>query len=920
MGKRKKKGKKGNQPAAGDLHRLTADQLLERGVGFLERGKPRDAINVLSFTAKKHGHSKPVDGALFRAYLQRESQLRSKNLMAEADAVRMNARALMPRLTEIDPADLTAYIKNCANKEAFGIYAKYLAHRDRCPEADRFLANRLLLHRCWDHLERFPEGHPLAREAGPAKEAVALMDAGRWEEARDRLRPVSRNSPYAPLRIFGRAMAAFYQEDDADAARALALVPDDFILAGTARNLRTVLAAAASGEDPGETERKEALARTAAVWDGPVDLEKDLLGLLLDLKEARYGRAVSAIRKAADQLSPEAPEPVVRYILEILWQMVFHERIGTPDYQKLVLKLLPPETGDLVIAKVNLAYGQPLITAGVRYLSLLDREFPDPRERKMAAAMVLNYMVAEDLSEGGRSRSLNFGLVSNREKKMMGITAEDRDLALIQMMGESIRLDPGNRRTYEILVRLPRTSRPCKQQVEHLLLTMKKTFPDDPFPCLSLAELYYSSNAFRKAENILEEAAARAPHDSQVIDRRGLALLISAQKNIDRGKFHLADADIDRAAEVGSKRLTPLIVEKRMLLGATAGGISVETLMDKGMEEQDLFHRLRILGIFRLDVASRRPAPGEAPVKKIDARIRRELKQLPRLSSQEVARLLLPVERDFGAVLGARDVGRVFLDLRKDVLRRMTDEDALLVYEHLLDPRFHDRIRKDAKKRIRTARTDHRLFFEFHLALMDEAAGKGHNSEKFERIKAEAAGRAQEQLRGLSRRIAPHFEGPLRTALEQFDFRMLDGPFLPGLFDPDFLDDLDDDFDPASDLDLEGNPMALLGEVFQEVADKIDILLGNRNMPWAKSALEELTEEIGEVLEEFIEDAGLRGMPDFLIREMGGLLRSEVVGHRRFDKVVRIFRELEIDDRLSREARLLIFREDRGAGRRRREC
>ncbi len=81
------------------------------------------------------------------------------------------------------------------------------------------------------------------------------------------------------------------------------------------------------------------------------------------------------------------------------------------------------------------------------------------------------------------------------------------------------------------------------------LKRMMTAFPEDPYPCLELATLHHQKAAYRKAEQILLEAKRRAPHDDRVVDRHVLALLISSEKRLKKGKMQLAAQDPEGAQE-----------------------------------------------------------------------------------------------------------------------------------------------------------------------------------------------------------------------------------------------------------------------------------------------------------------------------------------------------------------------------------
>ena len=64
------------------------------------------------------------------------------------------------------------------------------------------------------------------------------MDAGDWERAARLLQGVSRRSPFAPWRLFCKAMVCFGAGDDEGLRRIIGLLPGDFILSHTVAEWR----------------------------------------------------------------------------------------------------------------------------------------------------------------------------------------------------------------------------------------------------------------------------------------------------------------------------------------------------------------------------------------------------------------------------------------------------------------------------------------------------------------------------------------------------------------------------------------------------------------------------------------------------------------------------------------------------------
>lgn len=893
----KKRKKKKSKSRSGDpqsqLHSLSLEQLLERGERFIKADRPRDAVSVLKFAVNKHGLTEPLQELLFRAYTVRESQLRDKGMIAEADSVKKNARGYMPSLDQIDEGAFVAYLQNASNADAFGLYARYLDTRDRIEAAERFLANRLLNAGCWDLIEPLDFDSPLVADVGALKRARPLMEAGDWAGALSAMAPVGRHSPYAPIRIFCRAMAAFCAGDDAAANRALASVPEDFSLIGVAREMQTVLNGAGGGPDA-VRRAKEAKRRLGPLWDGPVGLDSDARALIRALNAEQVPEARRRIEVMADALHPEDPGKVRWYLAEVIFNMVIQDRIGMPVYSKLIRGILSEKDVDLLKTKTTfLSSPNPFETVG-DYLSRIDRELPDPASRDLGHAMVLRHLVSGLLHRTGWQSDPDVKRAIRKHQELLGTAADDPDRILIEMADKSITLDPDNRDGYLLLARLPRPGRPPKQMVEKRLLEMAERFPDDPHPCLELAKLYYESGAFRKAETILQDAMERAPHDSRVIDRHVLALLYSAQKNMGRKKWHLVERDLDRAEGLEARRAALLVVEKRMLLDMIRDGVTFPDTAKAHLSDRPLIERIQILAYLTLELPVRDFWGVGLRRKELAKQFKATLKEARQLPSDQLARLMMPLEQDFGMVLPTTRMAEAFLDGDRNFLRHLEDGDALAVYETIFERAYFDPIRRDINRRRKSARGKSAYILQFYRLLLDAIEKKRYSSKPFHDLLDGVPDGVREELRRIGRRVAPQAEGPLRHALETFHFEVLDFPMPRFPFGPLFDFDDDDDDDDIDEMDERDLIQALIDQMGDQVGD-------------VESETVQVLGEIISELEEMVDDLGFRGVPNSIILEARGDVRSHPQVRKELDDMARIIREAGAIDHLSREARIILF-------------
>lgn len=935
MAKKKKKKKKTSISAQNQLQNLSFKELLERGERFINIGRPRDAVSVLRFAMKKHGQTDEVTRPLFRAYMVRASQLREKGMHAEAQAVHKTAQDFLPSMEELSPDDMLAYMLLGADREAFDLYASYVRVNGPLEAAERQLADRLVQNGCWDEIKRVKDDRPLKRHAQVAEAAVAEMKAGQWEMALEKFKSVPRTSPFAPLRLFCRAMVAFYAEDDSGALSALERLPEDFFLIPAANDIRAALD---RNSALSEADYLAALERLDCLWDAPVRLASDMKMAIRHLDKGRFPDARKSLQAIAETLTPSSPEMGLFSIIQTLWRMVVEDRLSSPDYRRLAKQLLPQDKADLLLSKAAFMddADHPFTNAG-HYLERIQQEFPDPVEQDMARSAVLERlarlcavpgnrflkMVQKD-AEGLRQRKKTLGLrLSN---------PDDPEMIPIELALESARIDPGNRSAYEILADLPRTGRAAKTSVEKGLLAMTQHFPGDPYPDLELARLYYERSAFRKAEKVLQDALEKAPHDPRVVEKNALACLIAAEKNLNRNKLHLVERDSARAGEFDAKKLVPYILEKQILLRLYKGD-DLDEFLEDSLSALSATERIKTLAVLLMDLDQRKALLTDAKERrKLELALNNQLAGFKNLTSEDIFRILTPLDRSLLQIYSTTRIAPVLLSKKPELLKGLTDADALELYDKILSPETWNILVKDIKKRIPKARENHRMLLSFFQETLRQIEKKKFRSKEFVKLQNEASPPQKESIRGLSRRLAPHAPEPLKRALEMFQFEILDLPPFPfggggieslielleggDLFDEDFLEDDDeddyydeDDYDDDDDYApafLDPGEIGHLEDLVRELEGIRKLGLPVDSMP--KDMIQGMIDEV----EEMVDDMGMRNLPDAMILSMKEIMDAE----GQFQKGIKLMgRFMELTGgkpRLSREARALLYGKKKG--------
>jgi len=797
--KKNKKSKEQNKKT--QLQGFSAAVLIDRAQSALSSGKTRDAVECLKTALKKEERSEEIHPLLFRAYMQRAKELRGKGMHTEADVVLDQAAACKPADTAMQEADMAAYVSISTEEQAFAAYAGYLRANPPSAAVERGLVNRLVRSGNWDLLKPLDASPPICRDAPAAVDAVEHMNQGNWEEARDALRPIPRSSPYAPLKLLCRAMAAFYKEDDDALKKAAAMLPDDFVLAPALKQLSGLL------EDPEHAPGRK-LPAVEMLLQGPIGSVQKMKALIENIKRQRLKQTQRGINDLARAIYPEEEKTCIETLLEILSSTARIEGSSRQDFfYELVESMLSRGKAIDLLTRMDIFSGWP-IDAAAGYIPQIYERFPDPRQQKIAKSLVLFHAFRESL----KARSLPDEWLCSHgsfEKdflksdwQMLGIRSEnpdeDPDLAYLEMAREGIYCDPENREWYEQIAKLPRNGREHKKIVEEALETMAAHFPQDPFPHLELADLYQQKGAYRKAEKAIGEAARLAPYDSRVIDKKAVSCLISAEKNLRRGKYHLVREDLEKARAQDSRRAAPFVRARQALLD-----VLENTPESKGDPDTFLDHRFADLaGLDRtrallcmalgLDqhsdsdaAAAKTRQPDEPRISELlettRTRIKEEIRHMDILDAAGIRRLIDPVPPEFRHAMplaGPKTVAGLLPE--PEIARLLTgveDSEILPVCDHLLDMHWFDTACQELTRRLpEDGDTTGRPMMTFYQTVLADLSGETTDADRIYKILDNVDDVTFDKLDEAASKLARHARGKMKTALHDFYFEILEDP------------------------------------------------------------------------------------------------------------------------------------------------
>jgi tetratricopeptide (TPR) repeat protein len=783
MGK-KKKSRKARKQANRNLQNLPLRQLIQKGDACFTAGSYREAIKILKIANGKDPADEKTKRLLGRAYTLRESQLRQKGMHKEADALHHQVRQYRPDADRMDAEELLFYLEATTPEDAVSLYGRFLQHSPPLHEAEIELSGAALIAMDGPVLSQLPDTALMKPDLPILMPAVDLMHDGDWEAALDHLKPLARRSPLAPVKLFCRAMACFYRKDDAGMKRALAMIPQSSPLAPLAKHL-----AERSSDIPD-------------LWEGHFIAPNESQSLLRAAESDYLAGTARQLKRIALRIRPHDPKPAIEQLLTMLLPLARGRELDMSDLCDLAEKVLPGSLGETIAARFYFLEFFEGLNDAVDYLNILENEFPDAADHDLAASMIMSASVKWLVEKGRQFEAAE--LRNPLAKSRLGITATDTDCILLEILIKALELDPHNDQAIHLLMERPRPSRQATRLKEAGLTLLMDKLPAEPAPCLHLARLYLNKNAVRKAEKCIREAGRRAPYDEQVTDLHVLTLIKSIDNNFNRSKHHLVKADLKKAESLSSTKLAAFIAARRILFETEQSGQlslfgehlkppakgQLRTVIEQHIADLPAIDQFRALGILAHDCRQRPTDWSKLKRNCLAFCFKKRTALVETLTSRTVRDMLLPAAGDVPAVAQRPDWLDLFLKRYKRILNRLNDEDILPLLEVLVEAGRFDESLREIRRRRKTASEPFDIFLTFYQMVIQSIDGKkSADAETFEAFVAGVPRQHREMLRAAAKRLYPFARGPLRAALEHFDFKLLNGgcncPICSGRMDMD---------------------------------------------------------------------------------------------------------------------------------------
>ncbi|WP_212637994.1 hypothetical protein [Desulfocicer vacuolatum] len=873
---------------------LPFEDLMEKADNFLASGKPRDAIKVYKIAIKASKSSeqlKVVHNNLFMAYLERVKELTEKNMLVEAKALEKQSLTYLPAPELMNRTGMIAFLEMSDIREIFEYVVKYL----KCQGDDRIvsamIADAILLNNAWHFLEKTDDAGGLSRDASIVKSSVPLMDKGHWEKAAQSMKTLPRTSPFAHIRMFCRAMALFAAGDDKKMIKAISFIPGQSVFRKIADTLETTVQCV---EEKRMIQGDQSL--VGCLWEGPLTVWETADEIIKQLEKKKFDKKTKQlIRDFSTAVLPDNPEYARQYILETLWQQ------NISDERKFIAleKSLLPEKADLISAKRGIVFPENALLNTVKYLDCLKKSGVDAHLLALTESLII-FSLCDYIQGGSESAVLNEA--SEKVTKRFGISSnDDFDLRFMQFVAHGIKCDPKNRPLYELSANLKSHSRKLKNLKEQLLLSMCEVYPEDPYPCIELASLYHSKNAFRKAENILKKAMEIAPYDSRVQDQHLISLIISADKGVNKSNFHLVWKDFEKAQKLDTGNNVILLREKELFYKICEKPEIPEKIIRMHLDELSSVERLKIISMLRMD-AENKPKQGRAKIlRKVQSLLEKELKHISTLSSMEIIQILKPFPREWKYVFKSLRVDSLFFESMDHILKYLDDNDLIKLTDQILIPDNFEFFQEAFYMRTQEGRFEDGLIL-FYSLVLDGLVEDDWDIDAFIDLLDDVDAETRKKIHEAGNRLSRYTHGPYKHALQTLNFGFLDD-----MFSGPWLDDDDDDDDFMDD---DFNPFDLLGGGMPEPDDP---MVRSAMLDMAKSlkkrdpdAFNNMFEEIRTGIEGFLDENEIRGLPKFLLKNFRPVLEEAGM----FDiplLLLKTFFLKEAKEQFSREAKIIFL-------------
>lgn len=207
-------------------------RLLNLALRRIAAGDGKQALDLLKHARLNRATEDQTGRLFYRAYLLRARALDKLGLARQARTARKYAsrHRVAPDEVPPSPSTLLTFMEPLSDEEGLPLFAKYLRSYPPHLDEELELAARVVLQRCWEHLELLRSSSRFRLDADTFASALPQLDRGDWNGGCQLLRRLAWESGFHDLRTLSVAMAAHKRGDSTVGSAALRKLRSGFPL------------------------------------------------------------------------------------------------------------------------------------------------------------------------------------------------------------------------------------------------------------------------------------------------------------------------------------------------------------------------------------------------------------------------------------------------------------------------------------------------------------------------------------------------------------------------------------------------------------------------------------------------------------------------------------------------------------------
>jgi hypothetical protein len=628
VGRKKRKNKKHKKE-------LSIDELAKTAKNEVVLKRYRTAIDLLKQLLKQDEKQEWRD-LLAEAYQGRAQELVGKNMFDEALGVMRNLQSVCKTALPVD--DYTRLLLGAGKyRQAVRTVCESDSGKTRASENTISLIAALALAESNEISQSLPPDHVISIDRHIVIEALQALSDKDDARCAEQLKNISFSSPYKDFRFFLSGLMAYYKNDKEEALARLQRVPESSVLKNLATALTQFIGNEHSPQQNHEFLNSNDVAQQFLLQlHGASDLKSTILEKIrAALRREDYLAIFIAIRKNLDLFNRDAVQRFCQSMLarDLSRENQFNSIFGAlPTFDDMKISALYSERTNEPSDAIF--YWRKCLEA------INNKTFPDPAERKMAKALLLERLAIVKLSkeqmedyEDDWDDEWGGGWDDDEED----VDYEEEEIAWVECMQESLKYDPTHKQAYQAIIAYYRSAGE-KANLRKWQEAFLAQFPTDVDALLLAAQEAFERKAYKTALNTLDRLLEVDPINRKAVETKIHFHVTKARKHIKEKKYHLARHEFRQAAETeetkhrdgsvqikwalmellaGEEKTGKALLEQgKQLSGNHAGTLFLLDVESKRMEASPSYIRTELAQL--KDMLAEQPASPEFAVKLVE--------------------------------------------------------------------------------------------------------------------------------------------------------------------------------------------------------------------------------------------------------------------------------------------------------------